>query len=135
MFISRGTETLPRQMECESETKLLGIPHAWVLGSSALNCIPWLDEACIPRLIGPNCWGRPPLIPPTGLECGSPTLLVPTPWLHCRRQPAGPLNTMCKSSLFLFPALSLAWRLGWECGPVNRRGICSLQMKQAPSPP
>lgn len=33
------------------------------------------------------------------------------------------------------PALSVAGCLGWECGPVNRRGICSLQMKQAPSPP
>ena len=76
----------------------------------------------------------PPSLPPTGLECGSRMLLVPTPWLHCRGQPAGPLNTMCKSSLFLFAALSLARRLGWECGPVNRRGICSLQMKQALSP-
>lgn len=85
--------------------------------------------------LAPAEGGGPRSPPPAGLECGSRMLLVPTPWLHCRRQPAGPLNTMCKSPLFLFPALSVAGRLGWECRPVNRRGICSLQMKQAPSPP
>ena len=50
--------SLPHQMGCESETKLLGSPHAWVLESPALDFIPWLDEGCVPRLTGPNCGGR-----------------------------------------------------------------------------
>lgn len=111
--------------------------HPLMLGSWGLlpwTLFPgWVRPGSLAEL-APTVGGGPPH-PPTGLECGSRTLLVPTPWLYCRRQPAGPLNTMCKSPLFLFPALSVAGRLGWECGPVNRRGICSLQMKQAPSPP
>lgn len=136
VFFSRGAETLflSRWRVNQKPHCLVALmPGSW--GLPPWTVFPGWIKAVSRGLLASTVVGGPPLAPAAGLECGSYKLLVPTPWLRCRRQPAGPLNTMCRSSLFPFPALSMAGRLGWECGPVNSGGICSLQMKQAPSPP
>ena len=54
VFISRGSETLPRQMGHKAETKVLGTLQAWVSGSPALDFGPWLVEVPVPSHAGPS---------------------------------------------------------------------------------